>query len=162
MNPKNGNTSSTRSKSSAGSSAAARRGANNSTNVTVESEGELGIDEGTVEDERDIEPDDQVGPMGGRSSNDGNLENSELSEEDQDELLNDELEMGDGDIADGDGEGEEDRPVEELDRDAEAESSEDAGDEDEDEEEEDSSGLFDCLRIRINNQFIKNSFEILL
>lgn len=48
----------------------------------------------------------------------------------------DELEMGDGDIADGDGEGEEDRPGEELERDAEAESSEEAGDEDEDEEEE--------------------------
>ena len=142
MNPKNGNASNTRSKSSAASGAASRRGTNNSTNVTVESEGELGIDEGAVEDERDIEPDDQVGQMGGRSSNDGNLENSELSEEDQDELMNDELEMGDGDIADGDGEGEEDRPAEELDRDAEAESSEDAGDEDEDEEEEDSSGKY--------------------
>ena len=53
MNPKNGNASNTRSKSSAGSGAAARRGANNSANVTVESEGELGIDEGAVEDERD-------------------------------------------------------------------------------------------------------------
>ena len=139
MNPKNGNASNTRSKSSAGGGSVARRGGNNSANITVESEGELGIDEGVVDDERDIEAELQVGAMGGRSSNDGGLENSELSEEDQDELMNDELEMADGDIADGDGEGEEDRPGE-LDRDVEAESSEDAGDEDEDEEEEDSSG----------------------
>jgi len=143
MNPKNGNASNTRSKSSAASNSTSRRGANTNTNVAVESEGELGIDEGGVEDERDIEADEQGGQIGGRSSNDGNLENSEMSEEDQDELMNDELEMGDGDIADGDGEGEEDRPGAELDRDAEAESSEDAGDEDEDEEEEEDSSDMD-------------------
>jgi len=140
MSPKNGNGNSTRSKSTAGNSSVARRGANASASATVESEGELGIDEtGDGDDEQDIEEVElQMGVMGGRSSNDGGLENSELSDDDQDELMNDELEMADGDIADGDGEGEEDRPGEELERDAEAESSEEAGDEDEDEEEDSS------------------------
>jgi len=140
MSPKNGNGNSTRSKSTAGNSSVARRGANASASATVESEGELGIDEtGEGDDEQDIEEVElQMGVMGGRSSNDGGLENSELSDDDQDELMNDELEMADGDIADGDGEGEEDRPGEELERDAEAESSEEAGDEDEDEEEDSS------------------------
>ena len=144
MNPKNGGGNS-RTKSTGGSGSATRRGGNISTPATVESEGELGIDDaGEGDDERDMEEAElQMGGMGGRSSNDGGLENSELSEDDNDELMADELEMGDGDIADGDGEGEEDRPGEELERDAEAESSEEAGDEDEDEEEEeeDSSGM---------------------
>ena len=144
MNPKNGTVSSTRSKPGTSSGSASRRGATPNTAATVESEGELGIDEaGEGDDEQDIEAELQIGAMGGRSSNDGGLENSEISEDDQDELMNDELEMADGDIADGDGEGEEDRPGEELERDAEAESSEEGGDEDEDEEEEeeDSSGI---------------------
>lgn len=138
MNPKNGGGNSSRTKATGNSGSTARRGGNVSTPATVESEGELGIDDaGEGDDERDMEEAElQMGGMGGRSSNDGGLENSELSEDENDELLADELEMGDGDIADGDGEGEEDRPGEELERDAEAESSEEAGDEDEDEEEE--------------------------
>ena len=138
MTPKNGGSSSGRTKATVGSGSVTRRGGNISTSAAVESEGEIGIDDtGEGDDEQELEEAElQMGGMGGRSSNDGALENSELSEDENDELIADELEIGDGDIADGDGEGEEDRPGEELERDGEAESSEEAGDEDEDEEEE--------------------------
>lgn len=146
MNPKTCSGSSSRSKGNGGSNSTARRGGGNvNTSAATESEGEIGIDEaGEGDDEQDLEESElQMGGMGGRSSNDGGLENSELSEDENDELMADELEIGDGDIADGDGEGEEDRPGEELEQEGEAESSEEAGDEDEDEEEEEDSSDMD-------------------
>ena len=142
MNPKNGSVNNTRSKAAAGTTTSNRRGGNANSTPTVESEGEIGVEENAEgDDERDMEEVElRIGGIGGQGSNDGALENSELSDDEPDELMNDELEMADGEIADGDGEGEEDRPGEELERDQEAESSEEGGDEDDDEEEEDSSG----------------------